>query len=425
MYKGIASVDLVVAMGRAGLLSFFGSGGLDLDVIDDAITAIQSALGPERPYGMNLLSSPHDPELETKTIDVYLRRGVRCIEASAYIDVSPDLVRYRVTGLSSEGDRIRRAHRIVAKVSRAEVAERFMRPAPRQLVQQLVARRLVSSEQGELASRVPMADDICVEADSAGHTDRGNAYVLMPTIRTLRDRIARELRYSGDLRIGAAGGIGTPDAALAAFALGADFIVTGSINQCTVEARTSDAVKDILQGLSVHDTDYAPAGDMFEVGAKVQVAKSGLLFPARAQKLYELYQRHEGLHELDSRTRGLLEEKFFRRSLEEVWDETRAYLSARFPSQLALVERSPKQKMAQVFRWYFMHSTRLALAGQEERRVDYQIHTGPALGAFNQLVKGTASEPWRARRVAELAEQLMQGAALLVSQRLPTDEGAR
>lgn len=52
--------------------------------------------------------------------------------------------------------------------------------------------------------------------------------------------------------------------------------MTGSINQCTVEAGTSDDVKDLLQQLNIQDTDYAPAGDMFEMGAKIQVMKKGV-----------------------------------------------------------------------------------------------------------------------------------------------------
>jgi trans-AT polyketide synthase/acyltransferase/oxidoreductase domain-containing protein len=92
-------------------------------------------------------------------------------------------------------------------------------------------------------------------------------------------------RYDKPIHVGAAGGIGTLHAAAAPFIMGADFILTGSINQCTVEAGTSDAVKDLLQELNVQDTAYALAGDMFEIGARVQVAKRGLFFPARANKL--------------------------------------------------------------------------------------------------------------------------------------------
>ncbi len=67
----------------------------------------------------------------------------------------------------------------------------------------------------------------------------------------------KKYRYGKTVRIGAAGGIGTPEAAMAAFMLGADFIVTGSINQCTVEAATSGLVKDLLQQMNVQDTAYA------------------------------------------------------------------------------------------------------------------------------------------------------------------------
>ncbi|WHM40827.1 enoyl-CoA hydratase/isomerase [Streptomyces sp. BPTC-684] len=421
MYKGIASVELVTAMGRAGLLSFFGTGGLGLDTIDDALTRIRRELDQGQAFGVNLLSNPQEPDLEMRTVELYLRHGVRTVEASAYIRPTQPLVRYRLAGLSRDAaGNVVQDHHIVAKVSRAEVAERFLRPAPPELVRELVERGLVTAEQAELGARLPLAQDLCVEADSAGHTDGGNAYVLMPAMRALRDRIGEEEGYPEPVRLGAAGGIGTPEAALAAYTLGADFIVTGSINQCTVEAGTSDAVKDILQELGVHDTDYAPAGDMFEVGAKVQAVRKGLFFPARAQKLYELYLRHDSLDDLDARTRTTLEEKFFRRSIDEVWAETRAHVARRFPERLAEIERSPKQKMALVFRWYFVHSTRLAMAGSTEQRVDYQIHCGPAMGAFNAWVRDTPLEKWRERRVAAVAEHLLRETAALLGQRLGT-----
>ncbi|WP_431040580.1 enoyl-CoA hydratase/isomerase [Streptomyces sp. P1-3] len=423
MYKGIASVELVTALGNAGMLGFLGTGGLSLDAIDDAITRIKRELRPGRAYGANLLSNPQEPELEMRTVELYLRHGVRSVEASAYLRPTLPLVRYRLAGLGTDAQGgIRQDHHIVAKVSRTEVAERFLRSAPAQLIRELLDRGLVTPEQAELGARLPLAQDLCVEADSAGHTDGGNAYVLMPVMRALRDRVAREEGYprTAEVRVGAAGGIGAPEAALAAFTLGAEFIVTGSINQCTVEAGTSDAVKDILQDLGVHDTDYAPAGDMFEVGARVQAVKKGSFFTARAQKLYELYLRHNAIDELDARTRATLEGKYFKRSIDEVWEETRAHLARRFPDRLAEIERSPKQKMALIFRWYFVHSTRLAMSGSTDQRVDYQIHCGPAMGAFNTWVKGTDLEPWRSRRVDVIAERLLRETAALLGQRIGT-----
>ena len=62
-----------------------------------------------------------------------------------------------------------------------------------------------------------MADDITAEADSGGHTDNRPFLTLLPTIIALRDEIQQEYNFTPALRVGAGGGIGTPEAALAAF----------------------------------------------------------------------------------------------------------------------------------------------------------------------------------------------------------------
>jgi trans-AT polyketide synthase/acyltransferase/oxidoreductase domain-containing protein len=291
-----------------------------------------------------------------------------------------------------------------------------MSPAPERIVGKLLADGLITPEQARLAYGVPMASDICVEADSGGHTDQGVALVLLARMQRLRQECGHDER---SMRVGLAGGIGTPEAVAAAFVMGADFVVTGSINQCTVEAATSDVVKDMLQDIDIQDTAYAPAGDMFELGAKVQVMKKGVFFPARANRLAALYQQYESLDELPAAVREQLEGKYFRKSLESIWVETRSFFEGRGQvGEIEKAERSPKHKMALVFRWYFGHSMRAALSGDEKNRVDYQIHTGPALGAFNSWVKGTPWENWRARHVDQMGERLMVEAGKLLAQRL-------
>ncbi|WP_458574091.1 beta/alpha barrel domain-containing protein, partial [Paenibacillus polymyxa] len=188
------------------------------------------------------------------------------------------------------------------------------------------------------------------------------------------------------------------------FILGADFIMTGSINQCTVEAGTSDEVKDLLQQLNIQDTDYAPAGDMFEMGAKVQVMKKGVFFPARANKLYDLYRNYNSIDEIDRETKHYIEEKYFKKSIEQVYEDIKAYYP---PEIIEKAERIPKRKMALIFRWYFTYSTRLAINGDKNNRVDYQVHCGPALGAFNQWVKGTDLEKWKNRHVDDIGQKIM------------------
>ena len=419
MYKGISSVALVVGMGRAGMLGYFGAGGVRSERLEEVIRAIQAELRDGGSYGMNLLCNMEKPSQEDEVVDLYLRNRVARIEAAAYIQITPSIVRYRCKGLRRRLDgAVEARNMILGKASRPEVAEQFLSPAPERILKSLLDSRKITPEEAALAREVPIADDLCAEADSGGHTDQAVAATLIPAMVVVRDRMMQRFGYTKKIRVGAAGGIGTPHAAASAFILGADFILTGSINQCTVEAGTSDAAKDMLQQAGVQDTAIAPAGDMFELGAKVQVLKRGLLFPARANKLYELYRNHGSLEEIDEKTREQIQTKYFKRSFEEVWEETRQYYMSYMPEVIERAEGNPKHKLALIFRWYFVHSTRLSMKGSEAQRVDYQIQCGPAMGAFNEYVKGTHLESWRNRHADQIAELLMKNTATLLQQRL-------
>ncbi|WP_029002381.1 ACP S-malonyltransferase [Azorhizobium doebereinerae] len=417
MYQGIASTDVVVRMAQAGLLGFFGSGGLRLPAIEAAVRDIQARIPAGAPYGINFIANTHFPEQEEALADLLLKLGVPLIEASAFMQVTPALVRYRLKGLARDGGSIHAGNRILAKVSRPDVAEFFLSPPPEAILTRLLASGAVTAEEAALGRATPMADAVCVEADSGGHTDQGMPLTLLPAILKVRDRCAALTPRFGPVHVGAAGGVGTPEAAAAMFVMGADFILTGSINQSTVEAATSDVVKDLLAGMNVHDTDYAPSGEMFELGSKVQVLKKGIFFPARANKLVSLYRQHEALEEIDGKTRQLIEERYFKRSLAQVFDE----VCAAYPG--AEVERAkalPKHRMALVFRRYFRDATRWALAGNLEHKVDFQVQCGPAQGAFNQWVAGTELASWRARHVDAIADRLMDETASLLNRRFAT-----
>jgi trans-AT polyketide synthase/acyltransferase/oxidoreductase domain-containing protein len=420
MYRGISSVEMVRRLSGHGLLGFFGTGGLRLAEVEKALVDLGASCGPDRPYGSNLLHEVDDPAHEDALVDLFLRHGVRVVEAAAFLQITPALVRYRLSGAHRDGaGRVVTPNRVIAKVSRPEVAEQFLRPAPARIVNELL-RTGQLTEQEALAGRyIPVSQDIAVEADSGGHTDGGVAWALLPAMARLRDSVVAEQGYRVPVRIGACGGLGSPEAVAAAFVLGADFVVTGSVNQCTPEAGTSEAVKDLLSQLDVQDTGYAPSGDMFELGARVQVARKGTLFAARANKLQQLYRQYGSLAELDEATRRVLEQTYFGRSLEEVWDETvDYYLRTGRPEVVARAERHPKTKMALVFRWYLARATRLALAGDPAHRVNYQIQCGPAMGSFNRFVAGTDLQDWRARHVELINQRLMDGAAAILRRRL-------
>lgn len=413
MASGISSEDLVEAMSRGGMLGFFGAAGLTLSRIEAAIDRLQRNLGGS-PFGMNLIHSPNEPDHEAATVDLYLRRGVRLIEAAAYLDLTPPLVRYRVKGLRRDAaGRVVCDNKVMAKVSRAEVARKFLSPPPANLLTAMVESGEITREQAAMAETVPMADALTVEADSAGHTDNRPMVALVPTMIALRDEISDKHGYASVPRIGAAGGIATPASAAAAFALGAAYVVTGSVNQACVESGTSPAVREMLAQATQADTAMAPAADMFEMGVKVQVLKWGTMFAVRARKLYDLYRAHGGLHELPAAQRTLLERDYFRCSLDEAWRQTRQFWKERDVRQIERAEKDAKHKMALVFRAYLGQASGWAQSGEASRKADYQVWCGPGMGAFNEWAKGSLLERPEKRDAVTTAMNLLWGAAVL------------
>ena len=298
MAGGIASEEMVIALGKAKILSSFGAGGLPPERLETAIKSIQAAL-PHGPYAFNLIHSPNDMAIERRAVNLYLKYQVRTVEASAFLDLTPNIVYYRVAGLSlNDANQIEIKNKVIAKVSRREVASKFLQPAPARILKELLEQGLITDLQAKLATKVPMADDITVEADSGGHTDNRPLVCLLPSIISLRNEIQEQFQYQQPIRIGVAGGIATPQSALAAFMMGAAYIMTGSINQSCVESGACNHTKKLLAQAEMADMIMAPAADMFEMGVKLQVLKRGTMFPMRAQKLYELYRNYNSIEEI-------------------------------------------------------------------------------------------------------------------------------
>jgi trans-AT polyketide synthase, acyltransferase and oxidoreductase domains len=409
MAKGISSAAMAEELGRAGMLGFFGAAGLPPAEVAAAADRLAGT-----PCGFNLIHSPHDPDLERELAELFIGKGVRLIEASAFLDLTLPLVRYRVHGIHRRPDgSVGTPNRIIAKVSREELAAKFFAPPPEPLLRELVAGRTITAEQAELAARIPLAQEVTAEADSGGHTDNRPAIALFPTIQALAGRLEAKYGYDRKLRVGLAGGISTPAAATAAFAMGAAYVMTGSVNQACVESGTSEAVRQMLAETRQADVAMAPAADMFEMGVTVQVLKRGTMFPMRAARLYELYRAHASLDEIPAAEREKLEKTLFRAPLEEIWRETRAYFLRCDPRQVERAERDPKHRMALVFRWYLGQAAHWAKDGDATRRIDYQVWCGPAMGAFNEWAAGSFLEHPARRDAVTVACNIVFGAACL------------
>jgi PfaD family protein len=413
MANGITSAAMVEALGKAGMMGFYGAAGLLPAEVENAVFEVRDKL-KDMPYGFNLIHSPVDPELEATVVGLYLKHGIRKVCASAYLNLTPFLVRYRVSGIhqDSQGNIVCPNH-VVAKVSREEVAQRFFSPPPEKILMQLVATKELTRQEAELARYIPMADSLTAEADSGGHTDNRPAISLLPTIIALRNEMVAAHRYPQSIPVGLGGGIGTPQAAAAAFAMGAAYILTGSVNQACVEAGTSEDVRRLLAEARQADVAMAPAADMFEMGGKVQVLKRGTMFAQRAARLHELYSVHERLETIPDKIRIQMERDIFKCTLDEEWNRTKAFFLERDPMQVARAEQDSRHKMALVFRSYLGQSSRWATSGDPSRKMDYQIWCGPAMGAFNAWTRGSFLEKPENRSTITVAMNLLFGASVL------------
>ena len=146
MANGIASSDMVIALGKAGCMGSYGSGGMRLEIVAQQIDKIKAALG-DKPYMINMLSN-RNADMEMKLAKMLVEKEVPAVEASAFIVPSEALVYYRVKGLSMDDDGIIRIpHKIIAKVSREEVLEKFVCPPDADVVAGLLKQGLICAQE--------------------------------------------------------------------------------------------------------------------------------------------------------------------------------------------------------------------------------------------------------------------------------------
>ncbi|MBL4682424.1 MAG: PfaD family polyunsaturated fatty acid/polyketide biosynthesis protein [Pseudomonadales bacterium] len=413
MARGIASTKLVIELGKMGAMGMFGAAGLSPAIVEAAITEISDALDPKGlPWGSNLIHSPNEPDLENQIIDLYLRSSVKRVSASAFMSLTPAIVRYACVGLTRASDgSVQRQNYVFAKISREEVARHFLTPAPKKILDQLLADGLLTTEEAAIAATIPLAEDIIIESDSGGHTDNRPLNALFPAIMSLRDALIKEYGYTRPIRLGAAGSLGTPVSVAAAYSLGAAFVLIGTVHQSAIESGVSDNSRKLLAKAELADVAMTASADMFELGVKVQVLQRGTMMAVRGNQLYELYSHCDSIEDIPADQRANIEKNIFRATLDEIWAETQAFFKNADPSQLERAAKNPKHKMALIFRWYIGNSSRWPIVGDDERQVDYQLWCGPAMGAFNRWVAGSFLEAPENRTIQQIAFNLLEGAA--------------
>ena len=98
MANAIASVELVEAVARSGMLGSYGAAGRPLSEIASAVDRLQRRLDG-LPCAFNLIHSPAEPEPRAGGRGSVYRARVTTVEASAYIELTPAPVKYRLHGI--------------------------------------------------------------------------------------------------------------------------------------------------------------------------------------------------------------------------------------------------------------------------------------------------------------------------------------
>lgn len=394
MGYGVSGPALLRHLSDAGLLGFLGTAGRPLSDVDGDLAALAGVR-----YGVNLPVGVAGPARVRALVDLAVRYGVGYAEAPAHVGVTAELLCWRFGADPPAAGR-----HLVVKAAGVARAAAFLRPAPAALVERLRAAGELSDPAAEAARRLPVATAVCAETQSGWLAGGDGGPGLLPAVVALREQ--EVARHGYRVWVGASGGTGCPATVAAHFLAGAEFVLTGSVNQCTPQAATSEAVKELLSVVDIDDTSTAPAGELFELGGRTRVvSRRGVLFPARAAALYRAYRRHGGLGDLDRRTRRWCETECLGRPLEEV------------AAQVAAGEPDGRRRMALVFGHYFDLATRAALQGDLRQRANWQIPCGPAMGAFNRSVAGTPLADWRERHADAVAGHLMSGAARMLGAR--------
>lgn len=392
---GVSGPAMLRRLAGAGLFGFLGTFGVPIAEVAADVRDLGTADVRGR-WGIELPAERLDPARARAIVSLAMDAGVSHAVAPGWAGISPEIVRWRFARRSAGGG----PRRLLVRVAGSRQAEVFLRPASGELITRLVRSGQLDLAEADDARRLPMATDICVQPEPGGGASVSH---LMSVVRAVRDAVGRGDGHIGPVPVGA-GGIGTPEEIASAVLLGADFLITGAINACSPQARTSEAVKDLLATVTMADTVLGPSAELFRLGGREHMVRKATLFPARAAHLHDLRLVGASPAALPAATRHKLESEYFGQPLDQV----------------VAVVSGPKAepRMTDLLARYFDIGTQAALAGRTEQQLNWHVPGGPEMGAFNLAVGDLGLADWRARDVDVVAGRLVAAGARMLDRRL-------
>lgn len=284
------------------------------------------------------------------------------------MDITPAVVRYAAKGLRLRNDgAVERRNCVLAKISRPEVAKRFLEPPPD-----------FSWPHSCRAAPSPRRKRISPSGFPSPRTSRSNPIreatpTTVPSVRSSRPSPLSATRSpprettphpSASARPAAS----TPASVASAFALGAAYVMTGTVNEAAVESGLSEAGRLLLAQAGIADVAMAPAADMFEMGVK------GAGPPPRHHVRDPRPEAVRRLHGPRIRSRACpracgraSRARSSKAPLDAIWADTRAFWSSATRTRSSARNKDPHHRMALCFRWYLGKASRWANAGEPTR----------------------------------------------------------
>ena len=411
MYYGIASPEMIIRLAKAGMLGFIGTSICNIESIKRDINIIKNKLDGEV-FGLGVTYNQNVNE-ENSIYNLILSEDIKIIEISDYMSITKNLIKYRVKGMQkSNYSNVMQPHHVMAKVSRIEMAELFLKPAPSDIIEALLEAGEITQNEAECAACVPVADFVSITSENDIHISSVPNFMLLSEIKKLSREIQKEYLFSKCSYIGIAGGIGNPDVIALSFLLGADYVVSGSINQCCKQANISDITKNILATVDIHDCEYVPDLKNMELGIKMNVVRKGLLFPARANKLFDLYKRYNAIDEIEADVIHSIETRIFKKNINTFSKESEKFFSE---SELKTFNTNPKSKLLHIIKCYYQVALHDAIEGNENNKINFLIKCNPTMGFFNRWAKGKSIENWIDRDVDKIGIMMLEEASTIIT----------
>lgn len=398
---GISSGPMLKKLADSNILGYLGTKGLDIHETNRLLEDALNMVGLEK-IGVHVSCDVLKPEYSNQQLKLMIDKDIRRLQLSGYQRPDEWIYEYRIRNIRySEKHKVVSPYKLLVCVNNLKAAEEFLKPIDKDYIKKMIELNKLTQIEAEMVAALPVCDDICIDNTGIG----AGGFGWISSIKKLIDRICTPHSLKKRVRVGICGGIGNPQMLAMAFFAGADFVMTGTINQCTVEAETSTHVKDLLQAAKENDFAFVPADDLFEFGEKMSVLKRGTLYPTRAQKVYDIYSKYASVDEISETDTKLLTEKYFGIGLQEMYQRIMGIVSE---TERILISEQSKYKLGLIMKGYLQACFHQAQAGEKATEINYGIAVECDMADINRWLQGTDIEHWNRRSIDIIAKRIME-----------------